>query len=417
MLQFTPSGFRLFEYIETGETAVHSAEVGEAEYVFRVPVSEPVLQKDVSSLTELFDSAAESFDYDDGRIADAIDTDEFRAWVESLTSPDDIKEAAAQELARRAVQGDEEIVPCTNCKGKARLEGSCSCTYGGTTFVDMTGESEGAVVAMREDGQPDPGCGTCEGSGRTQGDCPYCEGCGKAAKYPSIILTNEVTGERSALKLDLAALIVNGEVDVEWGGYEKVYPHDFQASDKILRFNVSAYIDRNIAHMGIDKENVIRISGDGVYQIESERANVTGRHAYWRKREDTISTSFNKGQDDMAAADVLAEAQANLARAYAWPRGKIKNAEGVVIAEEWVLRPLRPIEDALEDLKTAVASYGYTLGFTQSFIATGETGPSFFLLDNEGNAVQQLSNCYYMRESLENAWLALQSLQQTPPES
>ncbi len=59
-----------------------------------------------------------------------------------------------------------------------------------------------------------------------------------------------------------------------------------------------------------------------------------------------------------------------------------------------------------------MAGYGYTLGFTQSFIATGETGPSFFLLDKDGNALQQLSNDYYIRESLENAWLTFQKIRE-----
>ncbi len=108
----------------------------------------------------------------------------------------------------------------------------------------MTEESEDSTVKLREDGVPDPDCGTCEGSGKTQNDCPYCEGCGMAAKYPHIILKNEVTGEERVLKLDLATLIVNGEVEVEWGGYEKLYPNDYQVGEKIIRFKVSAWIDK-----------------------------------------------------------------------------------------------------------------------------------------------------------------------------
>ncbi len=412
MLQFTATGFRLFEYVETGETQVRSMKAGESEYVFRVPVKEPVIQKDVATLAELFDPNEEGYHYDDGHIADVIDADEFKTWVESLVSPEDVKEAAVKELEKREVEGDEETVPCGNCKGKAHFENDCSCTHGGTTFVDMTEESEDSTVKLREDGVPDPDCGTCEGSGKTQNDCPYCEGCGMAAKYPHIILKNEVTGEERVLKLDLATLIVNGEVEVEWGGYEKLYPNDYQVGEKIIRFNVSAWIDRNIAEMGIDKENAARTSGDSIGKIESERANVAGRRAYWRKHEGEIKTGFNHGQDDMSADDVLSDGQRNLSHSYAWPYGKIKDDNGVVVAEEWVIRPLRPIEDALEDIKTAMAEYGYSLGFTQSFIATGETGPSFFLLDKDGNAVQQLSNDYYIRESLENAWLTFQKMKE-----
>ncbi len=91
---------------------------GESEYVFRVPIKEPVIQKDVSSLAELFDSNEEDYHYDDGHIADEIDTDEFKAWVESLIKPEDVKEAGVKELERREVEGDEETVLVRTAKAK-----------------------------------------------------------------------------------------------------------------------------------------------------------------------------------------------------------------------------------------------------------------------------------------------------------
>ncbi|MBP7820998.1 hypothetical protein KA043_02750 [Candidatus Saccharibacteria bacterium] len=410
MLQFTSTGFRLFEYVETGETQISTIRVGESEYTFRVPVKEPLLQKEVTSLTELFEPNNESYDYDDSYIADKIDTDEFRDWVESLVTPDDVIEAAVKELARREAEGDEGTIPCTNCEGKAQFDIECSCTLGGTTFIDMIEKSEDSLVSLREDGEADPNCGTCEGSGKTQSDCPYCEGCAKAAKYPHIILKNEITGEERVLKLDLATLIVNGDVKVELDGYEKMYPDDDQISEKILQFNLGQYIDRSLVEMGIDRENSARIQGDYFVKIVPDKANITGIHAFWQKQEGKIETGFYTELDNMTATSVLENAQAKLSRAFAWPYGKIKNDEGVVFAEEWVLRPIRPIEDALEDIKTAIAEYGYFLGFTQSFIATGESGPSFFLLDDDGNAIKQLSNDYHVRESLESAWLEFQKI-------
>ncbi len=412
MLQFTATGFRMFGYLETGQTELHSIRAGESEYVFRVPIKEPVIQKDAATLNELFSPINEDNRFYNGWIAEKIDTDEFKSWAESLVSPEDIREAAVKELEKREVEGDEETIPCGNCQGKAHFEINCSCTHGGTTFMDMTEEAEDSTIQLREDGVVDPDCETCEGSGKIQNDCPCCEGCGKAAKYPYIILKNEVTGEERVLKLDLAALIVDGKVEVNYGGYEMVYPNDYQVGEKIIRFNVSAWIDRNIAEMGIDKENAARTNGDSIYKIESERANVTGRTAHWRKHKGEIKTRFNHGQNDMNADDILSNGQLNLSRSYAWPYGKIKDNNGVVVAEEWVMRPLRPIEDTLEDIKTTIAEYGYSLGFTQSFIATGETGPSFFLLDNDGNALQQLSNNYHIRESLENAWLTFQKIRE-----
>ena len=53
---------------------------------------------------------------------------------------------------------------------------------------------------------------------------------------------------------------------------------------------------------------------------------------------------------------------------------------------------------------------GYTVGYSLSFIATGEVGPSFYLLDQNGNALTQLSVDYDVREAIENAKLALQNI-------
>lgn len=414
MLQFNAASFRLFEFVETGESQIHSTRVGESEYDFRIPVTEPVLQKDVSSLAELFDGNDKNYDFNNGALANKIDTPEFQSWLAFLATFENIEDSVIKELARREIEGNAEIIPCANCKGAASFEVDCSCTYGGINFIDTTDETDNLTTSLREEGQPNPDCNTCEGSGKTQNNCPYCEGCGKAAKYPYIILKNEITGEERILKLDLATLIASGEVGLGWRGQEKIYQNDYQVSEKVLQFNVSAYIDKNIAEMGVDKANAARFAGNSLSRIESERANVTGQRASWRKQDGIVKAKPHDSQSDAITTNMLHDAQLSLARAYAWPYGKIKNDEGVAIAEEWVLRPLRSLEETLEDLKTAVAHHGYTLGFTHSFIATGEVGPSFFLLERDGAPLQQLSNEYSIRESLENAWLAFQNLQTNP---
>jgi hypothetical protein len=414
MLQFTDSGFRLYEYVETGETDIRAVKVGETEHVYRIPVKEPMLQKDVPTLAELFDPNEEDERYDDGH-DDTIDTDEFRAWLESLLSPEEIQAAAIREFERRREEGDTETVPCGNCKGKMQFESTCWCTFGGTTFTDMTDESDGSTTRLRAEGEADPDCETCEGSGKTINNCPCCEGSGKAAKYPYIILQNEVTGEERILKLDLATLIVNGEVEVEYKGYEIQYPNDYQVSQKSLCFNVSDYVDRHIAEMGIDKNNAAIVSGERVSMITSSRTSTSSGSAWWRKRDGEVQTGAKGGEATLNADDALENAQKNISAAFAWPYGKIKDEEGVSRGEHWVMRPLRPIEETLADIQTLVAESGYTLGFTHSFIATGEAGPSFYLLDHSGNALAQLSNEYSVRESLENALAAFRHMQNSPP--
>jgi hypothetical protein len=278
------------------------------------------------------------------------------------------------------------------------------------THTDLTGESEDAApITLRESGTADPGCGACEGAGTRRVVCITCEGCGQTEKYPHIILKNAETGEQRVLRLDLAQLLANDDITADWTGTELVY-YDYEVSNKILRFRVSDYIDRNIAGMGIDQNNAAIAREDGLIKIDSTRANVTARPAFWRKQGDVIQKGTVQDHDQ-AADETLYLGQEEIARLYGWPYSKVANAEGSVIGTEWLLRPVRPMEETLADMKTALAQHNFTLGYSRSFIATGESGPSFFLLDNDGNALTQLSSGYFMRESLENAWLAFQQIQ------
>lgn len=414
MLQFTGTSYRLYEYIETGETDMHSMQAGESEHVFRVPVKEPLLQKEVASLDELF-VEKEYKAYHDGHIADSIDTQEYKEWVESIVGPKDIQAAAVKELARREYEGDSETLPCTNCKGNMSVEYPCSCTFGGMNFMDITDDSDDSSVSLREYGVADPNCGSCGGTGRASNVCPTCEGRGEIAKYPRLVLHNDITDERRVLKLDLATLVAAGDVSVEWAGQEKIYPNDYQVGEKVIHVNLSAHIENQLAEMGIDSNNSAIFHEYGMRLLEPKRLDINTGRSWWRKHQGKIETGTNDGKRSRkktkSAADgssLLSDLQLGLASRQAWPHGKIKDDTGMVIADEWNIRPLRPIEDTLEDIVTFLSSRNYTLGYTLSFIATEEVGPSFYVLDSNGNALNQLSCSYTVRESLENAWLALQ---------
>ena len=141
MLQFAPDGFRLYEYIETGEEVMRQVKVGETEYFFRVPKKERVLQKTVASLSELFDY--DSYNRDDDRFVNiTYYSDEFKQWEKNLISPEDIKEAAALELARRETESDQTVILCCFCKGEVQDDFDCSCTLGGVVFGDVTEKEE-----------------------------------------------------------------------------------------------------------------------------------------------------------------------------------------------------------------------------------------------------------------------------------
>lgn len=359
MLALTPNDIKLYRYVETGESEQRSVSVGDETYTFNIPIKEPALFEQHDSLWDMPAPKYEQTNYFEQNTGD-IESEEYRAWKESLVSVSDVRVAAESELKRREKYGDDEIIDCANCRGG---------------------------------GSP---------------NCPYCQGGGKAAKYPYILLKNELTGEQNVLKLDLAELVASGDVKVGWGGFENSYSEDNYSSEQILHFEVSAYIDREIANLGIDKENAVKVWGDGASRLWTGQSRAEGLRAYRSSHEGSVNQGYHLKAEN--GAEALENGQRMLSRAHSWRYGRIKDENGVVFAEEWLMRPIRPLEESLNDLKTALHEKGYDLGFTHSFIATGEVGPSFYALDEKGNALQQLSNDYDVRESLENAWLAFQKL-------
>jgi hypothetical protein len=287
---------------------------------------------------------------------------DYRAWEDTLMKPEDVQEAAARELVRRETYGDDETIPCVAAHG-----------------------------------------------GRPVFDCTYCAGCGHAAKYPRIILRNEVTGEERQLKLDLAQLVANGEVAVELQARESIDPHS-QSVEKKLNFNVGDYIERNIVEMGIDPRTTMRDMGDQVQTLETGRDNIMGRRDYWRRRGGIVSSGCNSGDKDMSADTTLARAQYALTRGHAWPFGRKRDERGIVSSEVWSMGPARSLEATLKDLVTGLDRYGYRLGYSLGGIATCEVAPAFYALDQRGSVLDQLSNNYHVGEAMENAWRTFQTM-------
>ena len=153
------------------------------------------MQNEASSLSELLDSDDKDYRYDDGRLADKIDTAEFKQWLASLIKPEDIVEAAKFELVRREIEGDQVTIPCSNCRGRVR------------------------------------------------NSCPDCEERGQV-RNTRASFCNEITGAERVLRLDLATLIVSNEVAVERDGYERIYLGDDQDGEQLLDFKVPDYIKK-----------------------------------------------------------------------------------------------------------------------------------------------------------------------------
>jgi hypothetical protein len=154
---------------------------------------------------------------------------------------------------------------------------------------------------------------------------------------------------------------------------------------------------------------------------------------YWRKTEGKVEQSWRYYGNSLATEEFVPEqafygTQRSIARHFAWPGvlvqdlqknpeavrkealneyGKVLNKDNVVEEVAIPIKEARPLTNQLNNLINGVEIAGFKLGFANSFIATGETGPSFYLMDQEGNAIAQLSNDYSLRESAANAFISL----------
>jgi hypothetical protein len=416
MLQFTADGFNLLGYEATGETDMRTIKFQGLDIVNRFQIYRPVVDAQASNLEELLPSPQEDTDYRrDDRVYRGIDEVEFKEWKESMISSEDIKETCRTQLKRREIEGNELIVDCVNCEGSPNHTGDCQCTGGGIIFTDSTGESEDEPVSLREEGEVDPDCNTCEGQGEVTNSCLYCEGCGQSAKYPAINLVNAETGEERSISLDLATLVASGDVEVIVSQSDRDYGGGLKVARQSLVFCVSDYIDKCIDSIGIDRDNFVVIRGTNVFGISTWRDNTHVGESSWRQEDSKIDSSHGGSKAETTPKALLDKAQSSLSRSHNWQKTMIKNEDGVGVEEEWIMRPLRPFQESLEDLRVALSSQDYNLGYLVHSEGIDAGCPRFYALNQDGSTARILSDGWKgkvsIRVSLENAWLEFQRIQ------
>jgi hypothetical protein len=405
MVQFADDGVRIYGFIETGETRNDVFRVGEATMSFSVPVREPLIQREAASITDLIQPHGEPIDLADppdwfpSRYR--IDGEAFAEWKRGFEESMPALEAAARKIVESRPPGfEQESTLCSNCKGKCEFESPCTCKEGGFTHVDLeTDES----FSEREPGEPDPDCGTCHGSGQKKSDCPVCRGAGTLPKYPTLTMVNEITGEEREIVMDIAGLINEGSLGVDIRVEEMTF-QTFNKGDEdgscSYQLEWRDFISNQARELGIDVEHTMIRSVPGYLRQLGEVVRDEALHhsaAYWEKKEGVITTIPPKY--DME--DSLEEAQRSLARTYAFKHPKDETPLGEV---RMVFHPVRPAVETLADLRGAIEAAGYRLSFGRGFIATEESGPAFFVTDQHGGVVAELSAEHDVRTSLENAW-------------
>lgn len=426
MLQFTSNEIIVLETFETGETEHRSMRTKDQEYVFNVPVKELRVTRAYHSLALLKEElVVPRRPYDDG-VVHEVDYPAFLEWKASLPDTEGFKSAALEIISEDS--GDETVV-CGNCSGKLVFTHTCSCTEGSLHFYDMTDGTE--LSDAPEDGMPDPDCTKCHGSGESSNNCPGCNAKGYMIKYPKLRIINEETGENELLTLDVARMLANDEISVTPAGWQNLYETGSIIAEHHWQFNVEDAIARTMGRLGIDPGNSGVVSNGRIYMNSPLINRSDTRRWVMKDNEITISNRYRGSDETPTPKEMLLGAQKSIASGYgrifmtedehaggtkrmqeiALQRyGRVVNEDGIPIETIRTFRPMRPMEEAFNDLLDSVTSQGLTLGYALSFIATGETGPSFYLMTKEGVPMTQLSNDYGVRYSIENAWIAFQRI-------
>lgn len=338
---------------------------------------------------ETYDQKYESFGNKCEGSRHMIDDEDFEKWKAELISPESIKLEAQEMLANREVITGNETIDCGNCRGDGEVKTS------------------GKVYS-----------------------CPCCFGAGYAYAYPTIHFINAEADGYQTLTLDLLSMIANGEVELEAHMQDRTFSEDPMTAEYSIDYSFKDYFAKAIANLGYNPDHTMVLQGGHIKRWNQSEYYQSIEHVFWRKNNGKVEINDRKRGETIP--EKIDHEQKSIAHSYAWPGVLLQDIQnspdiarkqaldkyghvldGNFIAQESVLQ-LRPVESLVKSLNTLIGeveSLGYTLGFANSFIATGETGPSFYLM-RDHKFVQQISNEYTLWESLENALYYIEQTRQ-----
>ena len=397
ILQFTVNGVRLINMVESGDTQLVRNTIGdEAEFeIFtKVPVKEPLPDKEFPSLEDFLQGGSKrakkiSEGYSEYRdagtprnknVGKPITTPEYLRWKETLPSKGDIITAV-----HRLAEIPPEERPVEGEYSEKVVEFDCLCTHGGVVFMDLVEEDES--VSLREEGDPNPNCSQCAGTGRLTHisiNDPKAN-----AKPREFTLVNETTEDSIDLVLDLPRLVVNGEMDLDidlvtrrFSGKQPEYLSEDAAY--VVTFQVNQYIAKQAKLIGIDMDRAFVVREGGVVGPEWEFQDWGIRFGWgWNNHNGQFMYSRPKYKD---IEILIQQAQSNLRQ------------HGTVI-----LRSAGSEEMNFAEIRSKLEKLGLTLGLGLGFIATEELGIAFYALDQTGKLLGELAVAHRSDVGLEEA--------------
>ena len=342
----------VYTLLDLGDHGVQSIRAGETEYVMRTAYQTPVLDKAYRiSLNDSLDSLHPK--EHEHELVNSVFIDTARHMAEAQTDT-------------------EEKLTCINCRAEAYFISDCSCTQGGVVFSD---DESSEVSQLREKGIPDDSCESCGGLGKVTNSCVSCKGTGYNYKYPILTITNYETGNSTTELLDVAQLVASGKVPM-YTSYE----------GKQITAQMSVLVKSMAAKVGINPQQLIGVGKYGGYEVGDARSELSVQPlGYSRSRNNQEKPA------PMTQQEILQSMQNQLVRTFTHQWESIVDESGVARGREYKVAELPSSLSLLKELIETVEVKGYRLAYKPSFIETGVTGPSFFVLNRDMQIVTQLS--------------------------
>lgn len=414
MLQIHPEGIKLLVYVNSGEYEERAVRYGGADITIQQPRQVPAVLYEGQSLTELIsyydaEENDESSDYEPYAQPDyKIDSDDYRQWVNSLVTRENLQLASFNRALSPDKNTDYETLTCITCDGERIIHQECWCLYHNQRYSE-TDEWKPQSA--------NPECDTCSGSGIVESACDRCNGLGVVAKYPFVQFFDEATGHTKRITFNLAQLVASGDVELIEHNTEYKSPEgDSEFAYRRIAFDIQSYIQRKITEFGFDPDTVGIVTEYGLLSLPgADKINVDGGHATWRKKKGRLKIERFNDYTSLTPDDIVENAQQAIARQFAYRLDRIKDDRGVASGEEWILRRFPPFEQSFELFKQRLFQTTYrggycTLGFTQFDPESGIPEPAFYVLDQDGNRLFRVSGDENVHASLETARVMFEAL-------
>lgn len=445
----------LVEYHSTGRLRTRTVRSGAVEWIAQVPEKAPYRVGSAASLEELVTTYGSSRTGEDWG---ECWSEQAQLRVERAARDRELTELVTDTVTRRvmaAAAAAQPVLPterrkCRNCKGRGGGSHVCSCKDRGVYYFGVPSNPDDLVtdepvvpdnLAPREQGF-DPDCSDCQGSGFLWWTCPVCAGVGKEPACLDWLITGP-DGEMS-VRFDVAALLRARDVDVHvqvesMGRHARV---TVRTDSRLLVARVNSMVaegqptwvrtDTHFQDWNFDVHTSFQLEmtplrheppevphdspplteSDGPFkyvQVSYDRHSGNLLRDKWVSL-DEIASAVPSGERLLEQLQQQASGNPWLGVQEVPADSALRGADGLIERVPYSAVVKMSLSELFDDAVSQAASAGYALGLAYGFIATGQYGPSVYLLTSDDKAISEIGNDYYWHGAIAEAHARLPKL-------